>query len=452
LHFCSRLDKPLYAIASLREVANFLVSLFGSLGDLFPYLALGEELLRRGHRLTFAAPDVYEPKILASGFEFAAIPPSFSDPQKTDEMLQGVFHPTRGSEFLFKKVLMPAVEEQYERLLPLARKADVILNHPVSYATPIIAEKLAKPWISTALQPILFLSRFDQPVPRADLEWLTACPPAVRSAAFAIGKFQTRFWVKAVDRLRKRLGLPTGMHPVFEGMHSPHLGLAMFSQHFAPAGPDWPTSYRQTGFPFYDQAFEPNQRQQQSMDRLKAFLDSGPAPIVFTLGSSAVMRAGDFYSQSWKAARAVGRRAVLLTGPKPDAVPKGLENGPVDDAIAVEYAPHSLVFPHACINVHPGGVGTLSQAMRAGKPMLVVPYSQDQPDNAARIRRLGLGLSVPAAKFSADAATPLLQRMLSEPNFAAATQQKGVLIRQENGVTAAADAVGELISGRKDKL
>lgn len=40
--------------------------------------------------------------------------------------------------------------------------------------------------------------------------------------------------------------------------------------------------------------------------------------------------------------------------------------------------------PRALANIHQGGIGTTAQALRAAKPMIVVPYSHDQPDNARR--------------------------------------------------------------------
>jgi len=41
---------------------------------------------------------------------------------------------------------------------------------------------------------------------------------------------------------------------------------------------------------------------------LTKFLDEGPPPIVFTLGSSAVWVARDFYRESIAAAKLLGRR------------------------------------------------------------------------------------------------------------------------------------------------
>ena len=58
--------------------------------------------------------------------------------------------------------------------------------------------------------------------------------------------------------------------------------------------------------------------------------------------------------------------------------------------LVLDHAPHARLLPRAAVTVHQGGVGTLQQDLRAGRPMLVVPSAHDQPDNADRARRLGL--------------------------------------------------------------
>jgi UDP:flavonoid glycosyltransferase YjiC (YdhE family) len=48
-----------------------------------------------------------------------------------------------------------------------------------------------------------------------------------------------------------------------------------------------------------------------------------------------------------------------------------------DDIGVFDYAPPSIVMPRAGVIVHLGGIGTTAQALRAGRPMLVVPFGQD---------------------------------------------------------------------------
>src|SRR5436853_4506269 len=155
-------------------------------------------------------------------------------------------------------------------------------------------------------------------------------------------------WMKPVFDLRRDLGLPPGEHPLFEGQFSPMLTLALFSRVLGEPQPDWPPNVRVTGFIFYNgpDGLSPE---------LEAFLDAGPPPIVFTLGTSAVAAAGRFYEESADAMRRLGGRAVLLTGGFEQNRPRG----PLPrDVLLIDRAPHQLLFPRAAAVVHQGGAGT----------------------------------------------------------------------------------------------
>jgi UDP:flavonoid glycosyltransferase YjiC (YdhE family) len=158
-------------------------------------------------------------------------------------------------------------------------------------------------------------------------------------------------------------------------------------------------------------------------------------PIVFTLGSAAVMEPGRFYDESIKAAKLLNRRAVLLIGK--NSPPENL----TEDMIAVDYAPHSQVFSRACAIAHQGGIGTTAQALRAGRPMLVMPYSHDQPDNAARVERLGTALQISRKQYSAKRAAEKLRELLENPSYAAKAAKVGKIIQSEKGVVVACDAI-----------
>ena len=252
---------------------------------------------------------------------------------------------------------------------------------------------------------------------------------------------------RAHSELRAELGLPPGSHPLFEGQHSPLLALGLFSRVLAEPQPDWPPSTRLTGFLFRDPVAgrespggKPAEGDAGDAVRLDAFLDAGPPPIVFTLGSSAVVVAGPFYEESLAAARRIGMRAVLLVGDdlanRPSA-PLG------DDAIVLDRTPHDTLFPRAAAIVHHGGIGTLGQALRAGRPMLVVPWAHDQPDNAHRAARLGVARILHPKRYRADRAATELQALLDDSACLARAARIGETVRSEDGVAAACDAIEE---------
>jgi UDP:flavonoid glycosyltransferase YjiC (YdhE family) len=233
------------------------------------------------------------------------------------------------------------------------------------------------------------------------------------------------------------LGLPRGSNPLFDAKHSPDLVLAMFSTVLGQEQPDWPANTLITGFCFYDSdagnaALPPH---------LEEFLAAGPAPLVFTLGSAAVLAAGRFYEYGARAAERLGMRAVLLIGP--DVRNRPRHALPPSICVA-EYAPYSALFSRASVVIHQGGVGTTAQCLRAGKPMLIMPYSHDQPDNARRMRRLKVARILQKSDFTPLRVAKKLRGLLEKPVYTRRAELIAMRIRREDGVATACDALEEL--------
>jgi UDP:flavonoid glycosyltransferase YjiC (YdhE family) len=213
--------------------------------------------------------------------------------------------------------------------------------------------------------------------------------------------------------------------------------LSLFSQLLTEIQPDFPPNTIITGFPFYDRKDE-----QPPAPELLRFLDEGEPPILFTLGSSMVWIAKDFYRVSIEVAQKLGKRALLLIGDK-----RNLPQTKLPDGIAAfDYAPHGLVMSRASVNVHQGGVGTTGQALRAGQPMLVVPFGQDQPDNARRCVRLGVGRKLSPARFTASRVVDELSELLDNPAYREQAAKIGRRVKEENGTKRACDAIEQVLS------
>ncbi len=418
--------------------ARIVLTTFGSLGDLHPYLALALGLKARGHEAVVATSEAYRPKAEALGVPFHPVRPDIRELEADASLMRRAVGLHTGPQTVVREIAMPALRASYEDTLAAAEGADLLVSHPLTYATPLAAEKRGIPWASVSLSPIGLFSAHDPPVlptltALAAFRWLG---PGFHGPLFRLLKWAVRHWSEPWRRLRADLGLPpAAADPVFEGQHSPHLTLAMFSGLLAAKQPDWPRASAVTGFPFLDQraVLPPG---------LSEFLDAGEPPVVFTLGSAAVMDAGPFYRHAAEAARRLRRRALLLTGADPANRPPGLPPG----VAAFDYAPYSAVFPRAAAIVHQGGVGTTAEAMRSGRPMLVMPYAHDQPDNAARVVRLGIARTVTRAAFTAERAAAELRRLLGHPSYSAKAAEVGRRVRAEDGVAAACDALEAILS------
>lgn len=116
--------------------------------------------------------------------------------------------------------------------------------------------------------------------------------------------------------------------------------------------------------------------------------------------------------------------------------------------LALPYAPYSEIFSKAAAVVHQGGSGTTGQALRAGRPMLIVPFGWDQPDNAARIERLGAGLTLSRREYSPQTAASALRELLENPRFGTRAAEIASQIRLERGLIVACDAVETMLESR----
>jgi UDP:flavonoid glycosyltransferase YjiC (YdhE family) len=176
------------------------------------------------------------------------------------------------------------------------------------------------------------------------------------------------------------------------------------------------------------------------------FLDSGEPPIIFTLGSSAVWVARDFFQESIEAAKRLGRRAVLLIGDErnlPRSLPEGI--------IAIDYAPYQSVLPRACAVVHHGGVGTTSQGLLAGIPTLIVPFAFDQSDNAEHARKVGTSRTLYRNNYRAPRVANELHELLTQPAYARRAMDVSEQLHREDGPGRASDLIEQVLSGTPNK-
>lgn len=414
-------------------MSRIVLTTIGSLGDLHPKLAIAIELRQRGHDIAFATHREYRSNIEALGFEFQRLRPdnrALNDPEEMARMMDL----RTGTEYVTRQWVCPSLRDTYSDLMNCASDADLIIAGEGVLVARMVAEKLGIRWASTVLQPLAFLSSYEPVVLPvfpllAKFQWFGRI---ASKGVMRLAKVMTAAWAEPIHQLRRELDLPPLVgNPFIDDKYSPDLVLALFSPILAKPQPDWAANTVLTGFTFYDE----RQGNAELPLELRQFLATGEAPIVFTLGSAAVMAPGRFYQDSIQAAKMLNRRAVLLIGKNPH--PDNL----TDEIIAANYVPYARIFPHACAIVHQGGIGTTAQALRAGRPTIVMPYSHDQPDNAARVERLGTSRTIPRRQYSAVRAASELSRLLANPNYAAKAAAVGRLVRLEDGVGVACDAI-----------
>jgi rhamnosyltransferase subunit B len=436
-------------------LSKILLSVFGSAGDLAPFLLLGSTLQARGHDVIIGGADILEGPIKATGLRFHNIRPNMAEIERDTGLdWQGCvaqmlkkwtpFSPDQGSGFMYQRMILPYLKGTYDDTLTASEGVDLIITHWCMFGSSYAAEKLLVPTVLIALQPFLFMSAYE-PFVSPDLpyssKWsgqLFKILGQAGSRRLMDGLFVfSKHWGKPAIEFRRQIGLaPLRDSPIIRGPYENCSTLALFPEHFAPRLPDYPNRIEYADFPI-------DANMPELTAELESFLQSGPPPIVFTLGSAAVLAAGDFYMKSMEVAQKLGERAVLLVGPAgrsalPDILPDGV--------FACDFAPHGRLFPRCKVIVHSAGIGTLAQALRSGKPQLIVPCANDQYDNAARAERMGLAQVIPRPTYSVRRAVFKIRELVANPAYG----EKAMLAKDNyssgSGLTKAAEIIERLAS------
>ncbi len=420
---------------------KFLLCTWGSSGDLHPFLSLGNELRDRGHEVTLVGLGIWEEKARQAGLQFVAAEPG----RKPDEM---AIHPDLFSHrnfgldsfrILMRDFVLPTFEPWTECLLRLAPSFDCLVAHSFVLVAPVIAEKIGIRFVSASLAPGVIPSDYSMPA-GSDLNpfrgWLGR---KINRAIWKTGMRLIRPHVDPeVNRLRSKYGLSpvkdTSFRSVSTGLH-----LQLYSRHFAKREPDWPPSLQHAGFCFWneDGAWSPPKV-------LTHFLEAGAKPVLFTLGTSAIMSPQRFYEDAVEAVQNSRHRAILLTGLERNK-PANLSQ----NVLALNYAPHSWIMSRCSVAVHQCGIGTTSQALRAGLPSILCPFAFDQPNNAIRVRSLGAGIILPQKHRNALRMREAIERVTSETRFCESAQAIAQKITEENGPARAAELLEQFVGQKR---
>ncbi len=399
---------------------NVLFVSIGTAGDVYPYVGMGIALRDRGHDITLVTTEQFKPLALRHGFDFVATGTAeeYEEALKNPDLWKSI----EGGRTLGRWICewMPA---QYQIIADHYEPGNTVLvASGGAFGARIANEKLGVPMATIALQPALFRSAYKMPVvagapPIPD--WL---PPFTKRALLRVVDVVIDHFcqVSKVNAFRGSLGLAPVKRLVKDWWLSPQRVIALFPDWYGSPQPDWPRQLRMTGFPLYDD--RPDGASLPA--EVRSFIEQGDPPIAFTPGTG-MMHGHDFFEAAVQACQLLGRRGILLTK-YTDQLPKHLPSS----VRHFSYVPFSQLLPHLAALVHHGGVGSLAQAMAAGIPQLVMPLAYDQPDNAKRLKRLGVGDSLKPKAFRGPAVAKKLRHLLDSPDVAARCQ---TLARKVNG-------------------
>jgi UDP:flavonoid glycosyltransferase YjiC (YdhE family) len=377
---------------------RILLCTIGSAGDVHPLIGVGRALRARGHDTTVVANPVFEDVARRHGLDFLPLGTREDYAAVMDD--PDLWHPTRGFGVIANKMLLPNVERLYNLIARHDPADTVIFAAGTCFGARIAQERLGFRLVTHHLAPALLWSKYSPPalgymapdrMPRSVMVALHRLTVGIADGALT----------PAINAFRRHLGLAPVRDMMFDWNNSPDRVLGLFPDWYGPIQPDWPAQTRLTGFPLFDPA-DP----QESGDDLGTLVSGNRPPLVFTPGSANI-HARAFFAAAIGASQALGHPAILLTRHRaqlPASLPPGVTHR--------SYIPLHELLPHAAALIHHGGIGTTAQGLAAGLPQLVMPMSHDQPDNALRLRRLGVGDALSPAQFTGPRVAAALDTLL----------------------------------------
>ncbi|MBY5768540.1 glycosyltransferase family 1 protein [Rhizobium leguminosarum] len=366
-------------------MANILLVTHWTGGDVIPFVRMGMLLRRRGHRVRIFTHHVYEREAMNADLQFTSLDTAEAWASMTNDLAllsDPVMHIEDTIRFSKKYHGRNNILSEYEKISEYSIPGDTVVigRHRSSVSALIAAEKHQLPVASVMLAPN-YLSHLSL---HEDL----------------FGKMMAH----EVNGARAEIGL--GDIQSWTGwMCSPKRILGMWPEWFAPREADWPKSLLTLDFPIQ---FE--ERNQTLPDEVRLLLANGTKPVLITAGTSKMVKP-EFYQVAQDACHRLGRPAILVAQ-HDELVPAHLN----ENVHVFRYLPIAEVMPYVSAVIHHGGIGTLSEAVRAGVPQLILPYYADRPDNAFRLSELGVAEFFPPALWEPAQISESMSRLLT-PEF-----------------------------------
>ena len=401
-----------------------LLSTIGSRGDVQPLVALASQLKELGQEVRICAPPDFREWMDTLGIPFVPVGPEV---RQTAAPKPSSTQAPPTPEY-FRQLMEDTVTGQFEAITPAARDCDVLVaGMALQFALRSIAEQMKIPYIFTAWCPITLPSPHHAPPPLPS--WIkpadgTADIPTLWAQE---AKRFNDHWGTAINSSRAAAGLAP-ISDVRSHIFTDRPWLAA-----DPTLAPWPETADLDVF----QTGAWIRLDQRALSReLEAFLDAGEPPVYFGFGS---MRAPQDLGQSMiKAARAVGRRAIVSRGWAGVTLP---DNEP--DCLLIGEENLQVLFRRVAAVVHHGGAGTTTVAAQAGAPQVVVPQMYDQHYWAKRIHQLGIGTAHAPGVPTADSLTEALSHT-DQPEVAARSRALAASVRTDGAEIAARRLIDEV--------
>jgi MGT family glycosyltransferase len=386
---------------------------FPAYGHVNPTLPVVAELVRRGHRVTFATNDKYAAAVSATGAEVLRYHSTLAD-RALPERLTGeylVHEPVRSIDEAI--ATLPAFEAGFSGDLP-----DLVAYDVSTFAAGrILARKWGRPGIE------LFPSF-------ASNDWFSLPGRIGEDFADEIDREHpalVEFFVKQVALLTEH-----GLSDVsLEEFNAPadEFNLAFLAKSFQLEPGTFDERHAFVGPCLGERSGESEWRPPPA---------DGKPLLLVTVGSVGFDQLKSFFRECVNAFESLPCHVVMSVGDQVD--PAAL--GPIPENIEVfRWLPQLEVLKHAHAFVSHAGMNSTMEALYFGTPVVAVPHTPEQQLIAARVAELGLGIWLPRAKADADSLRAAVTGVLSDSGIRHRVRSMRDKLRATGGPTRAADLI-----------
>lgn len=442
-------SQPDGRLAEAPPPLNIAIHVVGSRGDVQPFVALGRELIKYGHRVRLATHGTFKKFVEENGLEFFDIG---GDPTelmafmvKNPGLIPGMKSLKEGDVGKRRKGMAEILQGCWRSCADTAEIkeddpsrgvkpfiANAIIANPPSFAHIHCAEKLGIPLHLMFTMPWSPTREFPQPI--ANIKSSNTSRNMTNELSYSLVEMMT--WQGLGDIINKfrtetlDLG-PLTQAAAISALHRLQIPYTYcWSPALIPKPKDWGPYISISGFYFLNLAtnYQPD-------PELAQFLASGPPPVYIGFGSIVVEDPNAMTELIFEAVRKTGQRALVSKG---WGGLGGSELDKPDGVFMLGNCPHDWLFKHVSCVVHHGGAGTTAAGIALGRPTVIVPFFGDQPFWGKMIARAGAGPEpIPfkdlTAQRLADAITYALK-----PETLDRAKELGERIREEKGCEAGA--------------
>ncbi|KAF7712056.1 Sterol 3-beta-glucosyltransferase [Penicillium ucsense] len=415
---------------------NIVIQVVGSRGDVQPFVALGKELQKHGHRVRLATHLAFREFVLDGGLEFfniggdpaelmafmvknSGLLPNMSTIRSgaiqkrrremrdiVDGCWRSCFEMGDGTNLHQIKEDLWSEEEDYRRR-PFV--ADVIIANPPSLAHIHCAQRLGIPLHIIFTMPWSPTQAF--PHPLAVIQQQDCKPSVANFVSYAI--VDMMIWEGLGDIVNKyrRTVLTLGSLDAITApsiLHKLRVPCSyLWSPAILPKPEDWGDNIDVCGF-----SFLPSKPDYDPPQEITEFLNKGPMPIYVGFGSIVVDDQKKLTETVYEAVKKSGQRAIISKG----WGNVGVDSVEVpDNILVIGSCPHDWLFRQVSCVIHHGGAGTTAAGLALGCPTIIVPFFGDQQFWGDIVARNGAGPSpIPHKQLTVDGLSDAIEFALKD--------------------------------------